>query len=29
MQDQVSYTEAFRLIGTGYKGFKILEKSLK
>ena len=29
MQDQVSYTEAFRLIGTGYKDFKILEKSLK
>lgn len=29
MQDRISYTEAFRLIGTGYKGFKILEKSLK
>lgn len=25
MQDQVSYSEAFRLIGTGYKGFKTLE----
>ena len=28
MQDRVSYTEAFRLIGTGYKGFKTLEKDL-
>lgn len=28
MQDRVSYTEAFRLIGTGYKGFKTLEKEL-
>lgn len=25
MQDRVSYTEAFRLIGVGYKGFKTLE----
>lgn len=28
MQDQVSYTEAFRLVGTGYKGFKTLESEL-
>lgn len=28
MQDRVSYTEAFRLIGTGYKGFKTLESEL-
>ena len=28
MQDRVSYTEAFRLIGTGYKGFKTLEREL-
>lgn len=28
MQDRVSYTEAFRLIGTGYKGFKTLERDL-
>ena len=28
MQDKVSYTEAFRLIGTGYKGFKTLERDL-
>jgi len=28
MQDQVAYTEAFRLIGTGYKGFKTLENEL-
>ncbi len=28
IQDQVSYTEAFRLIGTGYKGFKTLESEL-
>ena len=28
MQDRVSYTEAFRLIGVGYKGFKILESEL-
>lgn len=27
-QDQISYTEAFRLIGTGYKGFKALESRL-
>lgn len=25
MQDKVSYTEAFRLVGAGYKGFKTLE----
>lgn len=29
MQDRISYTEAFRLIGTGYKGFKALEGSLR
>lgn len=28
MQDRVSYTEAFRLVGTGYKGFKTLESEL-
>lgn len=28
LQDRVSYTEAFRLIGTGYKGFKTLESAL-
>lgn len=28
MQDRVSYTEAFRLIGVGYKGFKTLESEL-
>lgn len=28
MQDRVSYTEAFRLIGTGYKGYKTLESEL-
>lgn len=28
MQDRVSYTEAFRLIGVGYKGFKSLESEL-
>ena len=28
MQDRVSYTEAFRLVGTGYKGFKHLEGEL-
>lgn len=28
MQDRVSYTEAFRLIGTGYKGYKTLEGDL-
>lgn len=28
MQDRVSYTEGFRLIGTGYKGFKTLESDL-
>ena len=28
MQDQISYTEAFRLVGTGYKGFKTLEGEL-
>jgi Zn-dependent peptidase ImmA (M78 family) len=28
MQDQVSYSEAFRLIGIGYKGFKTLEREL-
>lgn len=28
MQDKISYTEAFRLIGTGYKGFKTLESDL-
>ncbi len=27
-QDQVSYSEAFRLIGTGYKGYKTLEGDL-
>lgn len=29
MQDRVSYTEAFRLLGTGYKGFKTLESDLR
>lgn len=29
MQDRISYTEAFRLIGTGYKGFKALEGILR
>lgn len=29
MQDRVSYTEAFRLVGTGYKGFKTLESELR
>ena len=28
LQDKVSYTEAFRLVGTGYKGFKTLESEL-
>jgi len=28
MQDRVSYTEAFRLVGAGYKGFKTLESEL-
>ena len=28
MQDRVSYTEAFRIVGTGYKGFKALESEV-
>lgn len=28
LQDKVSYTEAFRLVGTGYKGFKTLQREL-
>jgi Zn-dependent peptidase ImmA (M78 family) len=28
-QEQISYTEAFRLIGVGYKGYKTLESELR